>query len=175
MSTLYNLLAGNNPYQRMALAVIALDRNTIPRFRDAAFTRPDDPYNTESPWLVNVLTRTGGPNRYIEENDKMVPVNTVLEDHPLYVSDLDMAADPTYAVFNFRFPDELKGLGRWIAETEPLMGDARVDAWIKLFNVLGKLLKTYPRSQYVLSMKTWITPVMQQLVDEGKIDVKDAS
>lgn len=165
MATLYDLLAGQNPYSRMALAILALEMQQVPRYRDATLLRPTD---REPTWRVSILTRTGGPNR--EHFDA-----SVLTGHELYLSDCDMTVDPTYAAYDFRFPDEFAGLGNWIITTEPLEGDYRVDAWVTLFNKLNRLQIAFPNSAYVRSMKTWIAPVMQQLVDDNKIDVEDVT
>jgi hypothetical protein len=165
MATLYDLIAGQNPYSKMALAIVALDMQQVPRYRDATILRPTD---RDPTWRVSILTRTGGPNRGHFDTG-------ILTGHALYVSDCDMTVDPTYAAFDFRFPTELAGLGQWIITTEQLEGDERIDAWVTLFNKLNKLKTAFPESPYVLSMKTWIAPVMQQLVDSGKIDVVDVS
>lgn len=165
MNTLYDLLAGQNPYSRMALAILALDMQQVPRYRDATLLRPTD---RDPMWRVGILTRTGGPHRVYTDT-------RILTGHELYLSDRDMTVDPTYASYDFRFPDELTGLGNWIVKTEPLEGDDRVDAWVSLFNKLNKLKLAFPASRYVVSMKTWIAPVMQQLMDENKIDVADVS
>lgn len=85
MATLYDLLAGQNPYSRMALAILALEMQQVPRYRDATLLRPTD---REPTWRVSILTRTGGPNR--EHFDA-----SVLTGHELYLSDCDMTVDPT--------------------------------------------------------------------------------
>lgn len=166
MTTLYEMLAGQNPYQKMALAILALDRTEIPRFRDATLIKPANPHES---WMVGILTRTGSGG--VGHDMGM----SVLTDHLLHVKHADMVSDATYAIYTLRFPDELNGLGPWIERTEPLEGEAREDAWVSLFNKLNKLKTALPSSQYVLSMKKWIAPVIQQLVDEGKIDVVDVT
>lgn len=163
MSSLYELVVGQNAYSKMALAIINVDSNAVVRYRDATLLRPEQGSDA---WRVAILTRTGGPNRtHFDES--------VLRDHPLFVSTSDLPKDETYAIFEFRFPAELNGLGNWIIRTEPLEGDDRIDAWVSLFNKLNRLKVAFPKSDYVLSMKKWIAPVIQQLVDSGKIDVQE--
>lgn len=165
MTTLYDLVAGQNPYSKMALAILALERDLIPRYRDATLIQPaaagDD-------WTVGLLTRTGGPNKTHFDT-------STLDNHDLFLTCIDMPHDPTYAIYTMAFPAELSGLGKWIVSTETLEGDDRVDAWVSLFNKLNKLKEAYPKSPYVLSMKKWIAPVMQQLVDTDKVDIKDVN
>jgi hypothetical protein len=166
MPTLYDLLAGQNPYADMALAIVAIDKHKVPRYRDATILRPTE---RDPTWRVSILTRCGSAGVGYDLDV------SGLTGHTLYLSHQDMTVDPTYAAFDFMFPVELAGLGPWIVSTERLEGDDRVDAWVTLFNKLNKLKTAFPESVYVLSMKTWIAPVMQQLVDSGKIDVVDVS
>lgn len=163
MTTLYELVAGQNAYAKMALAIINLDQNQIARYRDSTLFNPDKEHDF---WRVAVLARSGGPNRTHFDM-------SALESHPLFLSTEDMKADPTYALYEFSFPKELVGLGNWILRTEQLEGDERIDAWVSLFNKLNKLKEAFPQSPYVLSMKKWIAPVIQQLVDSGKIEVQE--
>lgn len=165
MTTFYNLIAGHNPYSRMALAIVGLDLQEVPRYNDSMIHKPANPHEA---WTVGILARTGGPNRTHYDM-------SALENHPLLIFTKDMDADNTYATYVFRFPAELEGLGRWIVNTEVLEGDERVDAWVTLFNKLNKLKLAFPDSRYVLAMKKWIAPIMQQLMDDGKIDVQEVA
>jgi len=163
MSSLYELVVGQNPYSKMALAILNMDQNQIVRYRDATLIRPQ---NKAEGWKIAILTRTGGPNRtHFDE--------TALRDHKLFMFTEDLPKDESYAIFHFSFPEELQGLGNWILATELKEGDERVDAWVSLFNKLNRLLGVFPSSEYVLSMKKWIAPVIQQLVDSGKIEVQE--
>jgi hypothetical protein len=92
--SLYNMLHGFNPNAPALLHALKLDHKTIERFRDASFAKKDEQY------VIHIFCRTGGGNR------EAYP-NTVLVEHPLYISDEDDDFDSTYAHYYFKVPDEV--------------------------------------------------------------------
>lgn len=91
---LYNMLFGVQSSADAALAMLGIERDGVPRFRDAYFTMEG-----ERPVIV-LHTRTGGGNReaYEEENDRLTTL-------PGYLYDRDDDFDSTYADFYFDVPE----------------------------------------------------------------------
>ena len=102
MSGLYNSVFGKNPNYEKLLAILNLELDNIPRFRDILIKDNN----------IIIYTRTGGGNReyYDDVNfeNKHGPWNSTLRKSSYYVKDEDDAFDKTYANFYFSFPPEHK-------------------------------------------------------------------
>lgn len=83
---------GENPMSEELLALIGLDTETVPRFRDC-WVSPD--YTK-----LTVLTRTGGGNR-----DEYKSENQNLRDNEYFVEDYDDDFDNTFAKFVYELPE----------------------------------------------------------------------
>lgn len=92
--SLYNMLHGFNANAAKLLQSLELDPRTIDRFRDASFAKKDEQF------VIHIFCRTGGGNR------EDYP-NTVLVEHPLYISDEDDDFDCTYAHYYFKVPESV--------------------------------------------------------------------
>ena len=107
----HNMLFGSHPVADSALEMLGIDRDSVPRFRDAYFAWADE---TNSDPVIVVHTRTGGGNRdfYDEPNDRNPegPWNSNLRELPGYRHDTDSDFDWTYADFFFDVPEEAKGV-----------------------------------------------------------------
>lgn len=102
--SLYNTLFGIHPAADALLSMIDVPRHRIPRFRDC-FLKGD---------TIVIYTRTGGGNReaFIKEND-WLRIQTG------YITDVDMAFDPTYALFSYAIPAPFRRACETISETLP--------------------------------------------------------
>jgi len=87
------MLFGMNPNTDIILAFIGLKRCDIERYRDCRVE-----LNNKRIW---VYTRTGGYNR--EEYP-----NKLLTSNPYYLFDRDDSFDDTYAIYYFKFPEEIE-------------------------------------------------------------------
>lgn len=120
--SLYNMLFGTEPTAKIALTMLGIDPNAVPRFRDAYFTWADE---AESEPVIVIHTRTGGGNRdfyeseakcranYPEYFDKDEPPsgpwNADLRARLGFRDDVDCDHDSTYANFRFSVPDAERG------------------------------------------------------------------
>jgi hypothetical protein len=93
--SLYNMVCGNNPLYNLYLAMIGVEFDSIPRFRDVWVKMEGD-----KP-LVVIHTRTGGGNRegYLIEN-------AGLTRNENYLFDCDDSFDSTFADFTYRVPEK---------------------------------------------------------------------
>lgn len=114
MSSLYNILHGENGLATAFLVMLNITKSQIPRYRDCYW----DGNN------IVIYTRTGGGNRdYYEsetscrenypeyfgkEDSPSGPWNEDLRKLPEYVRDEDDSFDSTYASFYFRIPEQFK-------------------------------------------------------------------
>ena len=119
--SLYNALFGTNPATGLLLAMLGIDRNFPPRFRDCYLDGE----------RIVIYTRTGGGNRdeYEAQNDAMHAL-------PGFVSDEDDDFDSTYAHFSYRIPE------KFLESIEALrnIGGAGKDprlAWKDMFDKLN--------------------------------------
>lgn len=92
--SLYNMLHGYNANAAKLLQALELDPRRIDRFRDASFAKKDEQY------VIHIFCRTGGGNR------EDYP-NTILVEHPLYISDEYDDFDNTYASYYFKVPESV--------------------------------------------------------------------
>ncbi|MEG9884076.1 MAG: hypothetical protein V6Z86_05580 [Hyphomicrobiales bacterium] len=106
MSTdMYKLMHGRHPTASVAIAALGLDRDDIPRFRDAWIL-------DGTPLHLVVLTRSGGGNRaYFDSMNEDAladsyegPFNATLRAHTQFIREHDDIRDNTYALFWFSVP-----------------------------------------------------------------------
>lgn len=114
--SLYNMVLGETSVSSVALAMLDITRNEVPRYRDAGFTLQD-----ETP-VIYIHTRTGGGNRDFYESEDTCrenypdyfrgdsedpdgPWNEDLRSIAGYISDSDDDYDSTYANFYFGVPE----------------------------------------------------------------------
>lgn len=88
---MYNLLFGENSNTEIVLALLGLKKHDVERFRDCSM-------NEEG---ISIYSRTGGDNR------KDFP-NKLLVEHECYLEDSDDEKDRTYAIYYFKFPEDIK-------------------------------------------------------------------
>lgn len=88
--SMYNMLNGVNPLSKILCNILAIDFNSIERFRDSGIDKENK--------IIWIYTRTGGNNR---EGYK----NKVLTDNINYIKDYDDDYDSTYATFEFKIPE----------------------------------------------------------------------
>jgi hypothetical protein len=132
------MLFGQNPLADVLLAIIELDKATIPRYRNC--------YLNEKGTCIIVHTRTGGGNReaYEDENERLAA-------HPLYLDDSDDSFDCTYADFRFRIPDKFADdLKRLTADGKA--GTPPRKQWADLFDKLKSGDTESPQTQRALDV-----------------------
>ena len=110
--SLYGALFGVEPTARIALQMLGISRDAVPRFRDAYFSWGDE---TSCDPVIVVLTRTGGGNRPWYESAESCrrqngeagdgPWNADLRALPGYREDRDVDFDATFAEFVFTVPE----------------------------------------------------------------------
>jgi len=124
--SLYNALFGVQAlFAAAALAMLGIEREDVPRFRDAYFMLE------EGRPIIVVHTRTGGGNRedYEAENERLTKL-------PGYLYDRDDDFDCTYADFCYEVPEaNRQAVADALAET----GNPRTPAerWQALFAALS--------------------------------------
>lgn len=125
MNGLYNLLHGTDVLVPLLLPALGYrSPGEVPRFRDCYLDGDE----------IIILTRTGGGNRAYYENLASCrtcypqyftedvddpphgPWNDDLRKNQYYIRDEDDSFDSTYALFHFRFPEELKAVLTEISE-----------------------------------------------------------
>ena len=153
---LYNALFGVNPFSKILLDMIKIDRMNVPRFRDCYIS-------LDGPRKIIIYTRTGGGNRetYEEPNEHNQdgPFNSDLRESPYYERDEDDGFDSTYAYFWYRVPDEHRESVDLLAR----MGSIRDpnSAWKDLLDKLQKGATT-PETQKAMVLGE---ALMQQIKD----------
>lgn len=121
--SMYNTLFGTEPTADLALKMLGITRNNVPRFRDAYFSWIDE---IEAEPVIIIYTRTGGGNRDFYENETRCrtqypeyftgecgdppcgPWNDDLRKLPGYYNDRDFGGDITYAFFYFKVPEDAR-------------------------------------------------------------------
>lgn len=95
--SLYHMLFGVEPTAGIALKMLDITPQDVPRFRDAYFAWADA---AKTDPVIILHTRTGGGNRadYAADNDRLTKLAGYRSDH-------DDAFDRTYAEFWFAVPD----------------------------------------------------------------------
>jgi hypothetical protein len=137
--SLFNMLFGQNPESSNLLALLGIDQERVPRFRDCY-------WNGES---IIIHTRTGGGTREYYESEEVCrdnypqyfddekekpcgPWNSDLRKLPGYTHDSDDDFDSTYADFHFTPPkDAIDRLSQMPADMPP------AEKWQLLFKVMG--------------------------------------
>lgn len=110
--SLYNMLFGVNAAAPVLLAMLGIDPDDVPRFRDC--------YLDEEKNIV-IYTRTGGGNRPYYENAESYKAksgeepdgrcwNDDLRKLPGFIDDCDDDFDCTYAYFKFKVPEKFAHL-----------------------------------------------------------------
>lgn len=148
--SLYNALFGRNPLSPLLMAMVGVEPDEVPRFRDAfLFDRTPEELG------VAIYTRTGGGNRQCycrdpwhrdQEEIDALPVgdhfdgcypamNRALSLKPTYLSDEDDDFDCTYATFYFRIPKQLQPIARDLRDTLGKQ-ERPADAWDRLLTKL---------------------------------------
>lgn len=95
--SLYNVLFGVNAAAPVLLAMLGIDANDVPRFRDC--------FLSEDRKKIVIHTRTGGGNREGYEDG-----NNFLQGLPGYERDEDDDFDCTYANFYYAVPEKFAHL-----------------------------------------------------------------
>lgn len=95
--SLYNMLFGMNAAAPVLLAMLGIDANDVPRFRDC--------FLSEDRKQIIIHTRTGGGNRDDYEDE-----NSSLQSLPGYQGDEDDDFDCTYANFRYAVPEKFAHL-----------------------------------------------------------------
>lgn len=90
MSSLYNMLFGENHDTKDILAALNLTKSDIERFRDC--------WINEAKGEIAIYTRTGGNNREYYPNE-------ILTSHPSFLRYEDDDYDNTYTTFYFSMPE----------------------------------------------------------------------
>jgi len=91
--SLYNMLFGKNPNTDIILALVGLKEIDVERFRDCWIS-----FETKE---IYIYARTGGGNR------SDYPQKALYE-NPYFKTTYDDNYDSTYAIFVFRFPEEIE-------------------------------------------------------------------
>ena len=138
--SLYNMLFGVNSAAPLLLAMLGIDKNAVPRFRDCFL----------ADGKIVIHTRTGGGNReaYEAENDALTTL-------PGYVSDSDDDFDCTYANFIFEVPVKFAHLLGKIPE-----GVDPAKRWQETFE---KLRTASPDDPQVKKITEVMAPVLDQI------------
>ena len=89
---MYNSLFGMNNVAPICTSIAGIDYRNIERFRDAILRKRNNNY------YVEILTRTGGPNRGCYENKILIQSNN-------YIRDFDDKYDNTYRHYIFKIGD----------------------------------------------------------------------
>ena len=138
--SLYNMLFGTNPAAPLLLAMLGIDANAVPRFRDCFLADGH----------IVIHTRTGGGNReaYEAENDALTKL-------PGYLSDSDDDYDCTYANFLFEVPEKFRHLLGKIPEG--------VDPAKRWQETIEKLKTASPDDPQVKKVTEVMAPVFDKL------------
>lgn len=117
--SMYHVIHGRQPGVEAILDALGLDPGDVPRLRDCWV----EPNARDGGYRIVIYTRMGGGNRdeYQEDID-------ALADHPLYLSDHDVAHDPTYAAIHFALPEAYAGELRALALDKPRDMEAEFQA-----------------------------------------------
>lgn len=119
---LYNNLFGENPYAKVLIGVLGLNKELFGRFRDI--------YLNVEGTEITVYTRCGGNNR-----TEYGRVFEIMKRHPNYITDWDDLYDDTYAYIKFSVPEKYKKLCKKIAPKEsPLNVSEKFEKQIKEMN-----------------------------------------
>lgn len=165
--SLYNLVHGENPFSRILLAILGLDRDQIPRYRDCWFTGSE----------IAVHTRTGGGNReYYEDKESCRanypecfngeknppgPWNSDLRKIESFLRDEDDDYDPTYATFYYSVPETiLKELQALNISSTPAS-----ERWQTFFDRMEKADTTDPN---IARITKSLEPIIKAIQDLGK-------
>lgn len=173
--SLYNMLFGVNAAAPVLMAMLGIDANDVPRFRDC--------YLTEDKKIA-IHTRTGGGNRDMYEHPDRSrenypeyyeagkesewpsgPWNSDLRKLPGFQYDEDDDFDSTYATFYFDVPEQFKHLLDKLPE-----GVDPAKRWQETF----ERLKTAPMDDPVVKKMTAVMgPIIEKLSsgESGVIEV----
>jgi hypothetical protein len=160
--SLYNMLFGVNAAAPVLLAMLGIDSNDVPRFRDC-FLAGD---------RIAIHTRTGGGNRdYYEHSDRCRdnypeyfgegkeapsgPWNADLRQLPGFEYDEDDDYDNTYATFYFKVPEKFKHLLEKLPQ-----GENPAQRWQ---DTLEKLKTATPDDPQVKKLTAVLAPMFEAL------------
>lgn len=144
--SLYNMMNGYTQSVFFILPMLGKHPNEYPRFRDCYAIVPNKP---EYDHHIFVYTRTGGGNRdfytdidtcklnYPEDfngdEPPEGPWNTVMTDHPNYVTDYDDEFDRTYAYWVFSVPEQWEDDYNKVISGDKSLSDAYVKEMCRVF------------------------------------------
>lgn len=141
--SLYNLLHGVNPLSPLFLAMLGLEVDQVPRFRDIYLMEAGGEL------LIAVYTRMGGGNRghwFYSSDEEEGPecscpgctAKRVLEGHPLHAYNQDDDFDCTYATYFFKVPECFQEPVRELSELSD-QKSTPAESWERCFKKLGEL------------------------------------
>lgn len=152
-TTLYNLMHGTNPLSQSLLRALELERASVKgwcRFRDCYVQRTG-----EGGFEIHLLTRAGGLNRA----DYVAPI-ALLQQHPLYLRDFELASDKTYATFVYRVPESA------LAEIEEAVRrDPKIvpDPFAERMDAFLNRMKNEPNHPEVLRVHKVMEPTIRKV------------
>lgn len=166
--SLYNALFGVNQAAPLLLAMLGIDEDAIPRFRDCYL----------SDGRIAIHTRTGGGNRdYYEhpdrcrenypeyfdgKDDPRGPWNCNLRKLPGFQYDADDGFDATYATFYFDVPRQFRQLLEKIPE-----GEDPAKRWQDTFAALNSATPNDPRVKKCMEVMEPLLTQIKDTMDKG--------
>lgn len=127
MTTMYNLMFGQDTFADLYLHLLGLDKTKVPRFRDC--------YLDTNQRCIMIYTRTGGGNRDYYESEEICranfpddfkgdnppkgPWNEDLRKNQHFMRDENDDFDSTYAMFYYAFPPEHAEVLNTICDFDP--------------------------------------------------------